>query len=441
MNPKLNDLIESFQSKRWFPGKYPDPYGELLDYLSLEAITNLVEDWQNTGSRTTLATAYYLLRLLPSLVFKDLHSDLVKAAKDPVDTGVPAHHVFYYIRSFPLQRSANVWNKLKEWADRWESVLFDWLTAEIRLDHSFPEVVQKLTPPQSGSLEKELSASRELFSLKLQRTVASAGLREIVSAFRLRNRDGIADWSDFAAFARTIIENGDLKKSPSLQKNAEDAAAQVLFPIAPPARVLLEYGEAAGPVDALRFLFEFGKGLFYTGIDPDSPADHRISGDPGLPCFWGSIYANLMTDRSSLQRLISPAAEDLADEMNLVLEFWYRSDAFLALYRENANASLDNLKDVYLRAFESAFSFHAPDFLYLYELLRSAESPFRARAMKHAIAAVERFRELYGRHWFANPRYVRRVREYWWNGFALTSTEILADLGVPDPTDYPFIGT
>ncbi len=375
------------------------------------------------------------------MLFKDLHSDLVRAANDPVDTGVLPQNAFYYIRSFAQQRSMSLWNKLEQWTNRWESVLFDWLVAEIRLDHSFPEVLQKLAPLQRGSLEKELTASRDLFSFKLQRRFPGTSLRDILIAFRLRNRDSLADWNAFPAFGGTVVENSRLKKSPTLQRSEQDVAAQTLFPIAPPDRVLLEYGEAAGPVDSMRFLFEFGKGLFYCGMNPASPADHRISGDPGLPCFWGFVYADLMSDRSSLQRLVSPAAEDLAEEMNLILEFWYRSDSFLAIYRAGANASPDNLKELYRNAFESALSFSAPDFLYLYELLRSTESAFRVRAMKHAIAAVERFRELYGKHWFSNPRYAQRVREYWWNGFALTSGEILADLGLPDPVEYPFIGS
>jgi len=193
----------------------------------------------------------------------------------------------------------------------------------------------------------------------------------------------------------------------------------------------LQHGRAVGFVDAVRFLTELGRAFFYSGMDPDLAIEKRISGDPAVPHFWGYIQALIFADPNCLPQLIGPVGESAAEQTKIFLEFWFRYDVCLSVYRNSVRERFEQVRDLYASNFELAFPFSTPHFLYLYDLIRSNGATARAAGFFSANAALERLREMYGKRWFANSHFSQRMRDYWWSGFSLTLDQILNDWGIP----------
>jgi hypothetical protein len=438
VTPQFRLLLEAYHRKKWFPDRYPDPYEEFIDYVSEGTIRDFITEWERTKNPKALHIAYYIYRILPTISLGDLFNEYRRAmAQNLPGQRITAEFVFYYLRSFPEDRANLLWQEFHDWTVRWDSVLHNWSQSVINLERKFPAFPAHSNKQDPASVEKELLSSRELFGRLMKKRTTGQTLADLLRAFRLPDWDEIAEWNDFPAFAKSTAATCLIKSLPSIRKSRSQDAVQILFPIAPPKRVILEYGKAAGPADFLRFLFELGKGFSLAGMNPELAAEDRICGDPALPLFWGFVYSHLLSDSTSIKRVVNLKAEKLAEEMRFILHFQHRYDTVLALYRDRVNSEFKDVQDLYVTLFESAFPFPAPHFLYLFDLDRARESGSHVTAFRSAAAAVERFRELYGRLWFSTERFARRVRNYWWEGYRLSLTDILQDLSVPTAGSIP----
>jgi hypothetical protein len=244
----------------------------------------------------------------------------------------------------------------------------------------------------------------------------------------------LADWNDFPALSKSIATTCGIKKIPALRKNESENAIQQLYPIDPPHKLILEFGKASGIFDAVRFAFEFGKGVFYAGMNPALDAEHRVCGDPSLPLFWGYLFAGMFSKQTGLQQFVNLQSVQASPELLLFTQFWIRYDAVLACYKNQIDPELKGSRDLYVSLFRNAFSLIAPDLLHLYDLERSEDSLFRVVAYRAALAAEERFRTLYGNSWFTSPKCSARIREYWRHGFQTNLRQVLDDIDAsPDP--------
>ncbi len=428
---KLRSLLEEYQARRWFPQQYPDPFGELIDWITEERIREFQSEQERTKKSELLDVAAYLVRLIPAVRHPDSFKEFKKAlSQSLLNKDVHPDSTFYYLRSLPEQQANLLWQSLRKWAIQWHSILKDWISKEISVERSF-EKLGNLHWDRTAEvvmIQSDLKSSRELFDWERKQYTKAKSLPEILQFLNLSRWNSLADWRDLPSFARNVIETCKIRRKPKLRKSEWNRAIQYAVPIRPPKLVRVDFGEAVGPIDVMRFLFELGQSFFYAGMDPDLEIESRICGDPALPLFWGFTFSELMVDRSGLSKLIGHQAEDLDGTMEFASKFRRRYDAALALFRDRVDSQLKDAKDLYVDSFETAFSFEAPHFLYLFDLNRASDALHRAVAQRKAIIATERFRELYGREWFTSERFARRIQEYWWQGFHLTLHDILRDL-------------
>ncbi|HEY7160032.1 MAG TPA: hypothetical protein VH815_02180, partial [Acidobacteriota bacterium] len=62
--PTIFELYSDYQQKKWFREKYPDPLGELADYLNENAIRDLVQQSKTEKDHQLLQIANDLSKLL-----------------------------------------------------------------------------------------------------------------------------------------------------------------------------------------------------------------------------------------------------------------------------------------------------------------------------------------------------------------------------------------
>jgi len=428
---KFRSLLEEYQARRWFPQQYPDPFGELIDWITEERIREFQSEQERTKKRELLDVAAYLVRLIPAVRHPDSFKEFKKAlSQSLLNKDVHPDSTFYYLRSLPEQQANLLWQSLRKWAIQWRSILEDWISKEISVERSFEKLgnLHWDRTAEVAMIQSDLKSSRELFDWERKQYTNAKSLPEILQFLNLSRWNSLADWHDLPSFARNVIETCKSRRKPKLRKSEWNRAVQYAVPIRPPKLVRVDFGEAAGPIDVMRFLFELGQSFFYAGMDPDLEIESRICGDPALPLFWGFTFSELLVDRSGLSKLIGHQAEDLDGTIEFASKFRRRYDAALAIFRDRVDSQLKDAKDLYVDSFETAFSFEAPHFLYLFDLNRASDALHRAVAQRKAIIATERFRELYGREWFTSERFARRIQEYWWQGFHLTLHDILRDL-------------
>lgn len=443
LTQKLRHLLEEYQRKKWFPDRYPDPYGDLMDTLTVPAILSFAE----VGDRPSLSTGYFLGRELAQVCFPELLKEVQHATSKGI--GRPEIHpdsVSYFLRALDEGASRDLWKQFREWNESRRSLLERWLKAKVDLARQLKKLDEgtlkalKIDPESKNTaIGENLKNSLDFFDWQLRQHTAARNLRELLRFFRWERWDSTADWNDFRALGKSLTENCGIKNPPRLKQDRSNEAIQCLFPILPPARVQLRYGKAAGAADALRFVVELGKGCFYAGMNPELNLEDRICGDPSLPYFWGFLYALSLATTAGLNRLVGPQAESLAEPVRFWLQFRYRYDAMLAFYEWRVPASLKEAQDLYVDSFESAFPFEAPHFLYLYDLDRATDALFRTIALEGAVAATNQLAESYGRRWFSSAKFTRRARESWYEGFCLTLREVLAHFEIAVPTSYPFL--
>jgi hypothetical protein len=410
ITPKLRSALQQYHERKWFSDRYPDPFGEFIDFVTEEFIRDADP---------------FIRRYIADILPARLHPELVRALqtgfqKTLTTRKLAPEFTFYYLRALEESESAVLWDEFQEWLKNERRALQEWLSLQLQTERKW---IQPDPPAELKEIEAYLS------SAEVDLPNSARRLPDLFRYFRFQHWDQVADWNDFEALAKAIMEICHIKNVPVLQRSNE-AAVQLLFPISPPDKVRLQFGRAAGALDSGRFLFEFGKGLFYSGMSARLPFEKRICGDPALPLFWGSLFSLLLADPVATRQLVSLTAEPVSFEMNTALRFWLRYDAMLAVYRTKVDDSLKTAQDLYVSLFESAFpSIEIPHRLYLYDLHRSHEALHRFVALRRAVAALDRLRELYGTSWFTSERWARRMRDYWNEGFNLTLRETLNDLG------------
>lgn len=434
LTEKFRMALEEYHRKKWFPEKYPDPFGEFIDYVSEGMINDLFESWKQKKQGSLLDAAYYLFRILPQIRFHEIFLDYRKGLSERIWNDILPEFGFFYSRTLAEEQSLALWTDFRQWNDKWETVLSEWCRALLQFEgeHSeylktFQERLRLNVASELSSMEKHLRDTSGLFAWQVQSQSRAKTLRDLLQYFRFQQWDSTADWNRFTELAKSVSETVGLSRLPKLQ-SSRNPAAQFLFPILPPRRVTIEYGIASGPVDALRFLQEFGKGVFYSGMNPDLEIEERICGDPALPWFWGSIFASIFTDPAGVKTIIGTRAEGLERDMEFVMKFWQRQEIVLGLFRNKAGVDWKNLVENYAALWEIAFSLEPPRFLCLYDLSRSSESMYKAAAFMRAEEAVQTLRIKYGNKWFSAPKWTRRMRDYFWEGYRLTMSEVMKDL-------------
>jgi hypothetical protein len=464
LTEQLRRNLEEYHRKKWFPDLYPDPYGELIDTLTIERILEFAE----SKDRPSLAAGSYLARVLPQVEFPGLLKEMRTAISKPIyRKKIRADSASFYVRALDDAFSRELWTHFREWNEDWRSALENWLKAKLDLR----DRMSKLTDAHlselkidagawSADAKETLKATRDFFDFQINRHAPCGTMRELLRFFRWERWDSVADWTDFRALAKSFSELCHITLPPQMRRNESglrselgppgrtgqasnsvDAgeAALNLFPILPPGRVRLQYGKAAGVVDAVRFLIAYARGCFYRGMNPELNIEDRICGDASLEQFWGCLYGQIMSTPAGVSRLIRPLAEPIAESVQLLFQFWYRYDAMLTFYESRVPASLKEAQDIYVDSFETAFSVEVPHFLFLYDLEAAENALSRAIAVESAVAATERLASLYGKQWFASSRFARRVRDYWWEGYRLTLSDVLQDLNVTITSSYPFL--
>lgn len=410
VTPQFRSALQQYHERKWFPERYPDPFGEFIDFVTEEFIQS-----------ADPFIAHYIAGIVPLRSHPDLRTAYQHAFEKTLTSHlIRPEFVFYYLRALAETDGVPLWDEFQQWLRNERTPLQEWLEVQLKIERKLNVTQQNAKPTD---IETQLSSTRVQLPLRLR------SLRDVLRHFRFEHWDKLADWDDFAALAKVVAETCHIKNVPALQRASEDAV-QLLFPISPPERVRLQFGRAAGVFDSARFLFELGKGFFYSGMNSNLPFEKRICGDPSLPFFWGSVFSQLLTDQSATKELVGPAAAPIALDITSALKFWAQYDALLALYRAKVDDDLKTAQDLYVSLFETAFPFQPTPSLYLFDLSRSRDANDRFFAYTGAVAATERLRELYGKRWFASERCARRLRDYWHEGFELTLQEVLRDLGV-----------
>src|SRR5262245_14608346 len=116
MNEKLRKLLQEYQQRRWFPSKYPDPLGEIVDFVNQETVDKLLTDNQRLVD-------YYLYSMIPPLKFREQCNDYLKAQE------AAPRFPFYHLQA--TEQSEELWDSLRKWCVDWKSVLQGWLEAVI----------------------------------------------------------------------------------------------------------------------------------------------------------------------------------------------------------------------------------------------------------------------------------------------------------------------
>lgn len=421
----LFDLYSEYNQKKWFPAKYPDPLGELADYLNEGAIHDLAERSRIDKNRGLHQLAFELSKLLPSRKFPDLYRDYIQSYQETLSPAdCRPEFCYFHLRKLPNHQRSELWSNLIDWAKRYESRMFDWNRERTNVEKQFVDFQQDEI--EIRKISSWLTSTRENFELQF----SSKSFPETIASFRMPEWDQTFDWNDFSGIARSFLNNCLFEKQPSIRKSSMDDAVQFCFPILPPEKVIVEYGTAAGPADSLRFIKELAKGCFYAHFNPKLRDEFRFSGDERLVQFWSSLYSLPLIRKTGLQMIIGQSAENLAPHMETRLRFWYRYDAFLAVYRHSAENDFANAKDRFVETWRNAFHFDPHGSLFLYELDRSAGASAQITAFDAALLAEEQLRTQYGNAWFASSQWASRLRSYWWEGFSLSLAETLSDLNI-----------
>ena len=425
---KLRELLEDFHRKKWFIEKYPDPYGEFIDSVTDEMIRSLVSAFEKDKRGSNLDVAYYIFRLLPEIQFRDHHRDYQNAFAKPFHENVLPEFGLYWVRNAEEERSLILWNEFEKWNQKWSHVLHEKARSVLATEKKHEAFLQiygeQLRVLQSD--ESELRGTRDFFEWELNAKTKARSYYQLLRYFDLQRWKSSAPWIALPRLAKSIEETCGLPHSVPFQQSINDAI-QNLFPVAPPQRVSLEYGRATGPYDALRFLVELGKGHFYAGMNAQNQAEERLCGDPALPWFWGYLFASLIIEPEGVRTFIGPNAESLAEDTQLILQFWSRQEQMLSLYRNRVGSDLSNAQDHFAALWELAFPLEPPLFLSLYDLCRSDESLYRFHALRSSQKLIKHLRDRHGYRWFANRKWTQRMREYWWEGFRLSTKDVLAD--------------
>ena len=438
ITPRFRAALETYHRKKWFPQEYPDPFGEFIDYISEGMISDLMAAWEREKRGAFLDVAHYILRILPEIQYRELFSDYIKAMSRRVQGDVLPEFNFYWIRNLNEGESQQIWNSLQKWNNQWESALSDWISALLQFKTEHSEILSAYSERLGLSIaeEEQLRSSREWFAWQFQNKTNANDYFELQRYFKLDRWKNAADWKDLPALGKSVREICSFPTFPSL-KNAENPAMQLVFPILPPRRVTINYGVATGPYDAVRFLLELGKGVFYASMNPDLAAEERICGDPSLPWFWGYLYASLLADPEGVKVFLA-SAESIREEMAFILQCWYRQELFLSLYHQHSATDWKNVQDHYANAWEITYPLPTPAFLSLFDLSRSGDSIFRWNALMRSQQVLRHLQLKYGRKWFSNRKWIQRARDYWWEGFRFTMQDILSDLQIQEPAKYPF---
>jgi hypothetical protein len=437
LTQKFRDLLEEFHRKKWFPEKYPDPYGEFIDYISEGMVSDLYEAWQKEKRGAYLDVARYILQLLVQIRYRELWKDYKKSLTEKLSGTILPESISFYVRTSPDQEAAELWKKFQSWTSRWEAVHAEWAQAliEFEIAHSKVSEADQQRLSIGAIPDNHLRATRELFAWKMQTKTKAKNYLELQRYFQLTEWRTVTDWSDLSGLAKAVVETCGNLKLPVLQE-AQNPAAQFLFPIRPPVRVILEHGNSHSPFDAIRFLQELGKALFFKGMNPSLNSEERLCGDPSLVWFWGYLFGSLLSDSNGIKHFVGLRAEGMEQHTQFVSECLYRHECCLTLYRSGAGTEWKNLEDQYASRWEEAYPLETPRFLYLFELIHSTDSIYRASALRRSQHLVKHLQTKYGKKWFASPRWIRRVREYWWEGFRMTTKDVLGDLGVEDSVEW-----
>jgi hypothetical protein len=414
------ELYSDYQRKKWFPEKYPDPLAELVDYLNETAIRDLIQRSQTEKNHGLLHIALELSRLLPARKFPDLYRDYIQVYQESLSpANCRPEFCYFYLRKLPNDQRAELWSNLLDWAKRSQSKMYDWNHARINTQKSFPELSNKNA--EIEKISNWLTSTRENFELEFP----TKSFPDAIASFRMSEWDETFDWNDFSGLARSFLNNCLFQKQPSIRKSSINDAVQFCFPIFPPDEVVVEHGTAAGPVDAFRFIKELAKGCFYAHFNPELRTELRFPGDERLIQFWSSLYSLPLTRKTGLKIIIGTAAENLAPQMESRLRFWYRYDAFLAVYKHAAENDFANAEDHFVQRWRDAFHFDPPRSLFLYEFDHTTGAAAQVVAFDAALVAEEKLRTKYGNAWFASNQWISKLRSYWWEGFRLNLADII----------------
>ena len=171
-------------------------------------------------------------------------------------------------------------------------------------------------------------------------------------------------------------------------------------------------------------------------MNPDNLAEERICGDPALPWFWGYLFSSLLVDAEAVKNFIGLSSETISEDTQIILQFWYRHEQMLSIYRSRAS-NISEVQDLFSSLWESAFPLDSPAFLSLYELSLSQDSDFRWIGLLRSQYMIKHLRSKYGRKWFADSKWTARARDYWWEGYRMTTSGILSDQQIQESVDYP----
>lgn len=445
LNDRFRTLMEEFHYRRWFPYDYPDPFGEFIDFVTDDFLTELFEDFKNTGLRSRIFAAHYIQELLPGVLHPDLRQSYERAISLTYSgRNRNAEHFTYDLKNLTDNEAEGLWRHLQTWAQDQGRALEDWLQENIHLERKHSDLHASYQSSRSieesteiPALDHMLSSSTERFEWRVSRQTVARTFYEMI---RYAPAGEGVDWDDIPSFAGSVGEYFNLRDLPQIKRSEGESAVQHLYPVSPPTRIVLEAGHSSGPADLIRFLFELGKGVFYVDMNPELPVELRITGDASLPLFWGYLYCHLFSLPSSLTRFLGHRNKHLVNSIQLILELAYRYDAALSIYRSQVDSDLNGARDLYVRVMESAFYVPAPSFLYLLDLSRSRNALDRVVAHRSALNAHLFLSIQHGEEWFLLPRFMRKLREYRWEGYHLTVHEILNDLNVsPLPGDNPFL--
>ena len=436
---KFRFLLEEYQRRKWFPDLYPDPFGEFVDSVSSQTIDDLIEAWKREKRRAYLDVAHYLTRLLPEIQLPEICTEYKTALLQQISENITPDSAFYWVRSSSEEQARELWRKLEHWSGRWEPALLEWAKATLKIESQHAELHktyrEELHLPTAE--EAQLRSSRDLFTWQLQSRTKAGNYKELLRFFQMEHWNNAVDWKDLPALAKSVAATCQVPHSPVLQ-SSPNSATQFLYPVSPPGRAILEYGKASGPYDAMRFLVELGKGFFYKGINPAHAAEERICGDPSLPWFWGYLYGSLLIDPEGVKSFIGLNAESMTQDTQLVLQFWYRHELMLTIFRRRVS-NFNDVQDLYSSLWDVAFPVAPPDFLSLYELALSPESDFRWIGLLRSQSLIKHLRSKYGRRWFADSKWARRTRDYWWEGYRMTTSGILSDQQIAETVEDPFL--
>jgi hypothetical protein len=437
-------LYSEYQHNKWFPKTYPDPFGELIDYINEEEIRRLVEQSKKSGNRGLLQIAFELSELLPSKRFRDAYSDYASVYEKKI---APAQcrpeFSYFHLRKLQREERTHLWNNLQDWAESAKTRMLNWHAVRIQTEKTLKALRDKYQSVYGLQSEKNLTrierwllSTKEEFDFEFERYSDAKTLPEALASFRLSNWDLIFDWNDFPELGRSLFKIIQIEKTPQLRKSELDPGLQACLAVFPPNQVIIEYGAAAGPCDSTRFIAEASKGCFYSNMNSEIPEEFRFSGDPRISDFWRNLFVLGYTSKTGLQKIVGDLAVDLSTHLKRFISFWIRYDAFLALYKNSAERDLQTAEDSFAENWRKAFTLDVPARLYLFELDRASSALARVQGMEAAVHAHEKLRTVYGNAWLSSSQCISRLKDFWREGFKLSLNDVLEDLNIKVEEDF-----